>query len=260
MSFKVTICVPTRKVPHPKFIESLEASLPLIEAAGFEHGLAYDTANPYISAARANCLKAALKVQSDMIVFLDDDVSWEPSALVKLISTPGDVVGGTYRCKQPGDEENYMGRVLQDEKGYPTSMREDGCLECSQLPAGFLKVSRNCIDVFMRGRPDLCYGSPWDMSVDLFNHGAYKGLWWGEDYAFCRNWRDLGGKVWLIPDLDIDHNEWDANKPIQVYKGNFHRYLLHRPGGVYGAPVGDESDQLIDNGSNLRTFKPRSAA
>ena len=256
MTFKVIFCIPTRKKPHPAFIKSLESSVPLIEAAGFEHAMCAETGNPYISAARATCLKAALKANADIIVFLDDDVSWEPNALVKLIQTPGDVVAGTYRCKQPGEEENYMGRILQDDKGKPTIMREDGCLEVSQVPAGFLKITRNCVDVFMRGYPDLCYGPIWDLSVDLFNHGAYKGLWWGEDYSFCRNWRDLGGHIWLIPDINVDHNDWDSDK---VYKGNFHQYLLKQPGGAFGPPEADEKAETIDRGENLAIFK-RSAA
>jgi len=259
MTFKVVFCIPTRKKPHPAFLKALEDSLPLIEAAGYEHAMCAETGNPYISAARATCLKAALKANADIIVFLDDDVSWEPSALVKLIQTPGDVVAGTYRCKQPETEINYMGKVLQDEQGRPTVMREDGCLEASQVPAGFLKVTRNCIDVFMRGRPDLCYGPIWDLSVDLFNHGAYKGLWWGEDYAFCRNWRDLGGKIWLIPNINVDHNEWDPDKQPQVYKGNFHEYLLKQPGGVNGPPMEDESKDILPKADNLAVFS-RSAA
>ena len=259
MTIKVVACIPSRVIPHPAFIKSFEAAIPVIEAAGYEFCMCAEKGNPYISAARATCLKAAMRANADIIVFLDDDVSWRPEDLLKLIQTQGDVVAGTYRCKQPGDEENYMGRVLQDEQGRPTTMREDRCLEASQVPAGFLKITRNCVDVFMRGRPDLCYGPPWDLSVDLFNHGAYKGLWWGEDYAFCRNWRDLGGKIWLIPDLNLDHNEWDPKKEPQVYPGNFHQYLLKQPGGVNGPPMEDESSVLVERGDKLAVFS-RSAA
>lgn len=224
---KVTFCVPSRRKPHPAFFASMEKSIPLILEAGFEEGMTFQTGCPYISGARASMLKQALNAKSDIIVFIDDDVSWEPSALLRLIQTPDDVVGGTYRCKE--DELNYMGRVLQDNEGFPTSVREDGCIECSCLPAGFLKITKEAVFKFMRAYPELCYGPPWDYAVDLFNHGAHQGLWWGEDYAFCRRWRDAGGKVWLIPDLNIDHNDWNSDK---VYRGNFHEYMLAQPGGI----------------------------
>ncbi len=227
MPLKVIFCTPTRKKPHPKYLESLEASLPLIVEAGYAEGYIHEEGNPYISAARATCLRKALNAQGDIFVFIDDDLSWEPEALLKLIDTPGEVVAGTYRTRE--EEENYMGRILQDENGMATSIRADGCIECACVPAGFLKVTKEAVDKFMRGYPHLCYGPTYLQAVDLFNHGAHKGLWWGEDYAFCRNWRDIGGKVWLVPNLNIDHNSWDDDK---VWKGNFHNYMMRRPGGL----------------------------
>lgn len=227
MTFKVILCVPTRKKPHPACYESLEKSEPLIKDAGFEFGITTEVGNPYISGARATMLKRGLNDKGDIFIFIDDDVSWEPKALLQLIQTPGEVVGGTYRCKDD-NEVNYMGRILQDENGFPTSIREDGCLECACLPAGFLKVTKEAVHKFGICFPDLCYGPVWDQAVDIFNHGAHRGLWWGEDYAFCRRWREMGNKVWLVPDINVDHNAWDSDK---VYRGNFHKYLLAQPGG-----------------------------
>lgn len=213
--------------------------MPLIVEAGYDEGYAYEAGSPYISAARANCLKRGLRAKGDIFVFLDDDLSWEPADLLTLVQTPGDVVGGTYRTKE--DHDNYMGRVLQDEFGRPTNVRADGCIEAACLPGGFLKVTKEAVAEFMRGYPELCYGTPWDMSVDLFNHGAWKGLWWGEDYAFCRRWRELGKQVWLIPNLNIDHNSWTDDR---VWKGNFHEYLMRRPGGK----LSDVSMEDVVNG------------
>ena len=227
VKLKAVFCWPTREFPHKRFAESIEMSVPLIEAAGFDVGFAFERGNPYISGARATLLKKAINAKADMIIFLDDDVSWKPGDLLKLVEAEGEVVGGTYRAKE--DDLNYMGRIIQDANGKPTSMRDDRCLECACLPAGFLKVTKEAIEKFMRGYPELCYGPPWDQAVDFMNHGAHKGLWWGEDYAFCRRFRDIGGKVWLIPDLYIDHNDWKSER---VYRGNFHHYLLRQPGGA----------------------------
>ena len=51
-------------------------------------------------------------------------------------------------------------------------------------------------------------------------------MWYGEDYAFSRNWLALGGDIWLVPDLQLDHHSAD-----QVYPGNFHIYMRKQPGG-----------------------------
>jgi hypothetical protein len=95
------------------------------------------------------------------------------------------------------------------------------------VPAGFLKVTASAIDQFMRAYPELCYGPQFALSIDLFHHGAHDGLWWGEDYAFSRNYLALGGEIWLVPDVSIDH--WQGDYP---YTGNFHQFLLRQPGGA----------------------------
>jgi GT2 family glycosyltransferase len=51
-------------------------------------------------------------------------------------------------------------------------------------------------------------------------------VWYGEDYAFCRNWRDAGGELIIVPDLDITHHTTE-----KAYEGNFHTYLRQQPGG-----------------------------
>lgn len=241
MAWKVLFCTPTRVKPHPAYVEALKNSIPLITGAGYAECYTFESGNPYISAARATMLKKGLDAKCDMFVFLDDDLSWAPGDLLKLVETPGDVVAGTYRTKE--DNINYMGNIRQDARGFPTNVREDGCIQANCVPAGFLKVTKEAVDKFMKAYPHLCYGPGWDQKVDLFNHGAYKGLWWGEDYAFCRNWNDLGEKVWLIPDLNINHHSWIDDK---VYEGNFHEYLMRQPGGKLGPPL-DDSKNGIEN-------------
>ena len=178
---------------------------------------------PYISAARATMLRKALDVKADMIVFIDHDLSWRAEDLLKLLETEGDVVAGLYRFKYD-DKVEYMG-VLDDLDGKP-QVRADGCLRGERVPAGFLKVTRNAVNKFMQAYPHLVYGEVSNPSIDLFNHGAHKGAWWGEDYAFSRNWRDCGGEIWIVPDLNLTHHS-----ATTAYPGNYHEFLLRQPGG-----------------------------
>lgn len=220
---KVCVCIPTITRPYQQCIDSLTNSVPLMDAEGWDHYMVPEVGNPYISAARAKMLRKALDAKADVIVFIDHDVSWNPEDLIKLIKTEGDVVAGTYRFKS--DEISYMGTIMSDINGYP-QVREDGAIRAELVPAGFLKITTNCVDRFMKAYPDLCYGEKYNQSVDLFNHGAHKGNWWGEDFAFCRNWREAGGDIWLVPDLTLNHNAVD-----KVYEGNYHMYLRQQPGG-----------------------------
>lgn len=227
---KVALCVPTLTKPYPQCLAAIEASVPELDAAGIEHQTVFEVGCPYISHARATMLRKALDAGADAAVFIDHDVSWRPRDLVTLIQADGDVCAGTYRFKMA--EEEYMATIICDAAGYPMC-RPDGAIRADKVPAGFLKVTRKAVRQFMRAYPDLVYGDPEHPSVDLFNHGAHQGVWYGEDCAFSRRWRDCGGEIWLLPDLDITHHAADA-----AYPGNFHAYMLRRPGGSESdAPV-----------------------
>lgn len=221
---KVVFCIPTVTRPYQACLDALAASIPLIEAAGWDHGMVSEIGNPYISGARSAMLRKALDAGADVIVFIDHDLSWKPEDLVKLIETEGDVVAGTYRFKLD-DEVKYMG-VIQDGEDFRPVTRGDGCIKATRVPAGFLKLTNGAVNRFMTAYPELCYGPKYSLSVDLFNHGAHDGAWWGEDYAFSRNWIAAGGEVWLVPDLDLTHHTKDT-----AYPGNFHKFLLGQPGG-----------------------------
>jgi len=159
-----------------------------------------------------------------VIVFLDYDLSWRPPDLLTLIEQPGDVVAGLYRFKK--DEVEYMGVISTNGDGTPR-VYPDGTLRAEKVPAGFLKITTAAVDRFMKAHPELTYGPVFNPSTDLFNHGAYQGVWWGEDFSFSRRWRECGGEIVVIPDLSLVHHSSDV-----AYPGNFHEFLMACPGGV----------------------------
>lgn len=220
---KVVFCIPTISKPYQVCLDSLEASLPLITAAGWEDGAVYQIGCPYISAARSMMLRKALDAKATVVVFIDHDLSWEPQDLLTLIETDGDVVAGTYRFK--GEPEEYMGAIFPGLDGTPI-VREDGCIKAHSIPAGFLKITRQGVNKFIDAYPELTYGEKCSPMVDLFNHGTINHTWYGEDYAFSLRWREKCGDIWLIPDLNIDHHTTTSR-----FNGNFHRFMLRQPGG-----------------------------
>jgi hypothetical protein len=226
MSKHVIFCLPFYERPTKHVIAAFETEIPLITAAGWTEGMAQSVGNAYISAARAELVRRALDAKADVIVMVDYDLSWRPGDLLKLLEIEGDVVAGTYRYRQ--DKEEYMGSLHVDAQGRPV-LREDGCIRAIGVPAGFLKLTPAAVGRFMRAWPELVYGEAWRPSVDLFNHGAHEGVWWGEDMAFSRRWNEKCGDIWLVPDLEITH--WTGDTP---YRGNLHEWLLRQPGGSNG--------------------------
>jgi hypothetical protein len=219
---KVVICTPTITKPHQPYLDSLAASVPSLEAAGWAHATVFEVGCPYISHARSKLLRKAINADATAVIFIDHDLSWQPDALLRLLEAEGDVVAGTYRFKR--EPEEYMGSLMTDADGSVLE-RDDGCLEAHSIPAGFLKITREGVNRFMRDWPELTFGEACNPHTDLFNHGAHAGVWWGEDYAFARRWREKCGTVWLVPDLQIDHHS------DMSYPGNYALFLRRQPGG-----------------------------
>lgn len=220
---KVVIATPSLAGPTEPYKAALAGSAPLLEAA-HEVRFVQEIGNPYISAARATMLRKAMDWPADVVVFIDYDLSWRPADLLTLIDTPGEVVAGTYRFKKPDIE--FMGGWLTDGEGRPL-LRDDGCIRANRAPAGFLKVTKEAVDKFMRAFPELIYGSRYAAAVDLFNHGAIDGVWYGEDYAFSKRWTEKCGDIVIVPDLDLTHHGADT-----AFPGNLHEYLMRQPGGA----------------------------
>lgn len=220
---KVIFCTPCLVRPHQAYLDSMAASVPLLDAAGWDHGAVFEVGNPYISCARAFLLRKALDAKADAVVFIDYDLSWRPGDLLKVIEAEGEVIAGTYRFKR--DPEEYMGALLPGLDGTP-QVRGDGCVKAHSVPAGFLKITRAGVNRFMAAYPELLYGERQAPHVDLFNHGAHEFVWVGEDFRFCQRWLAKCGEIWCVPDLQLDHHAGDV-----AYPGNFHRYLMAQPGG-----------------------------
>lgn len=240
---KVVFCTPTRAKPHQAYIAAMEASCPVLDAAGVSHSLATHIGSPYISYACADMLHKALATDADTFMFIEDDHSWRPGDILRLLETEGDVCTGTYRFKHDDFREEYMGSWHVDASNRPILRLKDRAIKAHMSPAGFLKITRNAVRKFMRAYPGLMFGYPERPAIDLFNHGANvmpgDGRWWGQDYAFSKRWADCGGDMWLVPDLGINHHGWPTpeHPDGQVWPGNLHEYLLRQPGGSLHDPI-----------------------
>lgn len=139
------------------------------------------------------------------LVFIDSDVSWEAGALVKLVDYPVDFVAGIY--PQRRDPINYCVQWLQDREDLRADP-EHGLLEVAGVPAGFMRLSRTMLEKMVDAYPDTefyCETAPDKKAWALFDPYRIGKIKFGEDYSFCRRWRDIGGKVWINPDLKLGH-------------------------------------------------------
>lgn len=169
--------------------------------AGVEFRAVFLPGCSLITMARNQIVGDFLASDADRLVFVDADVAWEPGALIKLASHPVDFVGGAYRLKEP--EEGYPVRWLEGaDLPYDAAT---GLIEVESLPGGFLALSRAVFEQFRAHHPDRGYTHQGFAGHAYFTAPFKNGRLYGEDTAFCADWREAGGKVWLDPELVLTH-------------------------------------------------------
>jgi hypothetical protein len=145
------------------------------------------------------------------LFFIDDDVACRPGSFARIMGHPVDLVGGAYRGKR--EPEEYTIRALRHEDG-KLSLQfdpETRLMEVEAVATGFMRITRKCAETFIEANPEAWYydcTAPKDMKVysifDNYLDIATRAKW-SEDYYFCRKYRELGGKVWVDPMLELDH-------------------------------------------------------
>lgn len=147
-----------------------------------------------IGVARNKIVKRFLDSKCDCLVFVDSDISWKGGDLAKLAQRPEDIVGGTYRAKQDDIRFHMLGMPEKEGDLY----KVDG------LPGGFLKVSRHALET-MPAEPYI--DDAGREMKNWFPTGIIGGRYYGEDYGFCRIWRDAGGEIFLDPSINLRHHD-----------------------------------------------------
>ena len=151
---------------------------------------------------------------AERLIFLDSDVTFNPGDLIKIAHSPLDFVGGCYRYKT--ELEQYpIGWLPQPQ----LMMNRIGLIEVLSLPGGFLSLSRKVFEDLRAAHPERAYSHFGKSMHCWFQMLFTEGHLYGEDSYFCKEWRDLGGQVWLDPELELTH--WDFNRPFKGRIGDW---------------------------------------
>jgi hypothetical protein len=154
------------------------------------------------------------------LFFIDADVSWEPGAVLRMLSHPVDFVAGVYRHKKM--DESYPVNWLDKPELWADP--DTGLLEVRAVPMGFTRLTRAAVERMTEAsdRPFLHHSDPSILCHCLFDLEYRNGLYIGEDYVFCERWRELGGQVWIDPELTLGHTG------KHTFTGNIGKWLKGR--------------------------------
>ncbi len=142
---------------------------------------------------------------STHLMFIDADIGWEPWHMLALINHDVDVVGGLYPMKTLPIK--WVVNTFTGAEERPNELAE-----VSKTGTGFMLIKR---EVFQKlnAHPAI---KPFvnDIGLDpilnqymktYFDTAVREGRYYSEDWTFCENWRDLGGKVWVDKRVLLKH-------------------------------------------------------
>lgn len=162
-----------------------------------------DCGNAMIGDCRGLLVTQFLASDATHLFFVDSDVAWQAGAMLSLVDKDEDFVAGLYR--QRLDPENYCCQWLKNAELWANAK---GLIEVEGVPAGFMCLKRDMLQKMIDTYPDTqfyCKDAPNETAYDLFGSYRVGKFKYGEDYSFCRRWRDLGGKIFIDPEIQMGH-------------------------------------------------------
>jgi len=143
--------------------------------------------------------------ESTHLMFVDADIGWEPWHLLVMLNRDVDVIGGLYPMKSLPVKWCVNGFDGAEEG-------PDQLQEVSKTGTGFMLIKRHVfekLDAHPAVKPFINdIGLPAELNPYMktyFDTAVRENRYYSEDWTFCENWRDLGGKVWVDKRILLKH-------------------------------------------------------
>ena len=202
-----------------------------------------------ITRARNNCVASFLENKEWTHLFwIDSDIGFTPEAALRLLKSDYDIAAGVYPLKReewPAEGlpehmthakflsifQRYTvnARVPKGAKKLEIQIQEDGFIEMSEAPTGFMVIKRHVFEQMMQHYPELKYVPD---SIGVKDKGLHyrffdvmvdpdTGRYLSEDYGFCRLWEGMGQKIYIDAKSNLSH------QGSKLYQGNYAQSLLN---------------------------------
>ena len=165
------------------------------------------------------------KTDADYFMFIDADIHFDPNSVIRLIESGHDFSVACYpkkvvmwdqaeRAIQEGDGrplELVSSSLVMNFGGSQTQVK-DGFVEVLDGPTGFMLFKRSVIERMQEKYTELnCKNDHQNRDFDeycaLFDCmiDPVTKRYLSEDYAFCRRWQQMGGKIYADTRTTLGH-------------------------------------------------------
>lgn len=179
------------------------------------------------------------------LLWIDADIGFTPDAIYRLINSGHDIAAGVYPLKAltlPEELNGNRDELFKKHQRYPFNPVnannidvKNGFIEVKDAPTGLMLIKREVFLKMIEAYPDLKYypdkqvgleGIAAKISNHYFNFFDTfideEGRYLSEDYAFCRLWQRIGGKVHVDALSKLSH------QGSYKFEGDFHGMLSSR--------------------------------
>ena len=165
------------------------------------------------------------KTDADFVMFIDADVEFDAHSVLRLLNSGHDVSVAVYPKKvvmwdqareavENGDDRNMalLSSSLVANIGATKRSVVNGFVEVLDGPTGFMMISREALTKMHEHYPELnCKNDHQNRDFDeycaifdcMIDPDSKRYL--SEDYAFCRRWQQMGGKIYADCNTTLGH-------------------------------------------------------
>lgn len=178
------------------------------------------------------------------LFFVDADIGWEPWHLLVLLNRDVDVIGGLYPMKTMPIKWVVNGFEGAEEG-------PDQLQEVSKAGTGFLLMKKHVFEK-LKVHPavkqyvnDIGLDPKYDKHLKTyFDTAVRENRYMSEDWTFCCNWRDMGGKIWMDKRVLLRHTG------TYTFCMENQEHLLNTIGPMYLDQQRAKGFKLIDQNGN----------
>jgi hypothetical protein len=182
--------------------------------------------------------------ESTHLMFIDADIGWEPWHLLVLLNRDVDVIGGLYPMKTMPIKWVVNGFTGAEEG-------PDGLQEVSKAGTGFLLTKKHVFEklnshpAVKRYNNDIGLDPMYDQYLKTyFDTAVRQNRYYSEDWKFCEDWRDMGGKIWVDKRVLLRHSG------SYVFCQENQDLLLNTMGPMYLEAQRAKGMKLVDTDGN----------
>jgi hypothetical protein len=150
------------------------------------------------------------------LLWLDSDLGWDPTAILRMLGRNKEVIGGVYPLKTKAPTYPYV---------YDDGPVTDGVQRAERIPTGFMMCTLGAIQRVADSVPKIQmeYQGQKVIAPNAFDLVQEGREYWGEDFVFCKRLRNLGIDIWVEMDIDFQHIG------LTAFTGNLARHMGGHP-------------------------------